>query len=147
MAMNQSCYAIITKQTGHEYFINQLSIYTVQSIKQKSNGAVFDAINAKDITEEQVPLISEQSIDNYEKSVSPLYEQMWKNGLEIQSLTTLRDLLLPKMMTGEIDISSIGLPTKYSFDWPLSYVFLMRVLYILLINHGIMERRIYPHMT
>ena len=59
----------------------------------------------------------------------------------------MRDCILPKLMSGEIDISNHELPTKYSFDWLLSYVFLMRVLYILLINHSIMERCIYPHMT
>ncbi len=55
MAMNQSCYAIIARNKGQEYYIHQLSLYAADSIKQKSNGAVFDTINAKDITEESVP--------------------------------------------------------------------------------------------
>ena len=110
MAMNQSCYAIIATAAGHEYYVHQLSLYAVRSIKQKSNGAVFDAINATDITEEMVPDLSEDKIASFEKEVTPLYEMVWANDKEIRTLSGVRDYLLPKMMSGEIDVSTLEIP-------------------------------------
>ena len=110
MAMNQSCYAISANTLGQEHYIHQLSLYAVGAIKQKSNGAIFDAINARDITEELVPNVPLSRIEAFEKQATPLYEQIWKNGLEIESLVHLRDYLLPKLMSGEIDVSDLPLP-------------------------------------
>ena len=110
MAMNQSCYAISANTLGQEHYIHQLSLYAVGAIKQKSNGAIFDAINARDITEELVPNVPLPRIEAFEKQATPLYEQIWKNGLEIESLVHLRDYLLPKLMSGEIDVSDLPLP-------------------------------------
>ena len=111
MAMNQSCYAITASVAGQEHYIHQLSLYAVESIKQKSNGAVFDAINAKDITEELVPNLDSESICLFERSVTPLYEMIWSNGRENESLIKIRDYLLPKLMSGEIDVSSLEIPS------------------------------------
>lgn len=116
MAMNQSCYAIMASTPGFEHYVHQLSLYAVKSIKQKSNGAVFDAINASDITEELVPDIITDEIISFEKEVSPLYEMIWTNENEIRSLSVIRDYLLPKLMSGEIDVSTLRIPTKYSFN-------------------------------
>jgi len=110
MAMNQSCYAITASVAGQEHYVHQLSLYAVESIKQKSNGAVFDAINAKDITEELVPNLDSESICLFERSVTPLYEMIWSNGRENESLIKIRDYLLPKLMSGEIDVSSLEIP-------------------------------------
>ena len=110
MAMNQSCYAIIASMPGFEHYIHQLSLYAVKSIKQKSNGAVFDAINANDITEELVPDLTKDDIISFEKEVSPLYEMIWMNEKEIRSLSATRDYLLPKLMSGEIDVSTLEIP-------------------------------------
>ena len=110
MAMNQSCYAISANTLGQEHYIHQLSLYAVGAIKQKSNGTIFDAINARDITEELVPNVPLSRIEAFEKQATPLYEQIWKNGLEIESLVHLRDYLLPKLMSGEIDVSDLPLP-------------------------------------
>ena len=109
MAMNQSCYAIVSSTTGFEHYIHQLSLYAVKSIKQKSNGAVFDAINARDITEELVPDLTIVDIISFEKKVSPIYEMICTNEYEIRSLSTIRDCLLPKLMSGEIDVSQLDL--------------------------------------
>ena len=41
--------------------------------------------------------------------VSPLYNTIWANQLENQRLSELRDTLLPKLMSGELDVSEIDL--------------------------------------
>lgn len=39
----------------------------------------------------------------------PIYRQIELNGIESQRLGSLRDALLPKLMSGEIDVSKVGL--------------------------------------
>ena len=39
----------------------------------------------------------------------PILEQIKKNEHEIQMLSSLRDTLLPKLMSGEIDVSKINI--------------------------------------
>ena len=43
----------------------------------------------------------------FEKLVSKLYLEVDKNNLEIIKLSSLRDNLLPKLMSGEIDVSKV----------------------------------------
>ena len=41
--------------------------------------------------------------------VKPMLEMMLENSLENEKLAILRDTLLPKLMSGEIDLSSIDI--------------------------------------
>lgn len=45
----------------------------------------------------------------FTETVSPLFQQMWENQDENNKLADIRDTLLPKLMSGEIDISAIQL--------------------------------------
>ena len=45
----------------------------------------------------------------YHKIVGPAFEIILKNQQEIHHLTTLRDTLLPKLMSGEIDVSEVDM--------------------------------------
>ena len=71
---------------------------------------------------------------------------MTVNKKQMMKLTRIRDCLLPKLMSGEIDVSNPDLPTKYSFGRLSGYVLLMGVLHILLIYHGIVKRCIDPYV-
>ncbi len=50
---------------------------------------------------------SEGEINSFQALVSPMYEQMRINAIENNKLKRLRDSLLPKLMSGEINASSI----------------------------------------
>ena len=43
-------------------------------------------------------------IQNFQYIVSPMYKQMKNNVVENQKLMQLRDSLIPKLMSGEIDV-------------------------------------------
>ncbi|MCK9323162.1 MAG: restriction endonuclease subunit S [Candidatus Methanomethylophilaceae archaeon] len=109
MAMNQSCYAIIGQKSDNQHYIHQLCLDMVDSIRQKSNGAVFDAINAKDIESEPIILLQEDTIEEFEKIATPIYEMIWTNESQNAKLRSVRDVLLPKLMSGEIDVSNLDL--------------------------------------
>lgn len=52
---------------------------------------------------------SAETLLQFENSVAPMYEMMKKNEDQSRKLTELRDALLPKLMSGEIDVSDLDL--------------------------------------
>lgn len=107
MAMNQSCYAIKGKADYSQYFIHQLSIQIVNSLKHKSNGAVFNAIVTRDFNSEIIIIPPALIIEKFEKLISPFYILLLENIKENEILINCRDSLLPKLMSGEIDVSQV----------------------------------------
>lgn len=108
MAMNQSCYALVGKN------IDQLMVYfytlrTVQALKYKASGAVFDAITTRDFESETIRLIADDTAAEFLSVAAPMFEQILGNSIENQRLAELRDALLPRLMAGEIDVSDLDL--------------------------------------
>ena len=57
----------------------------------------------------RIPLVipNDKVFEDYNNIVSSLFAQMSNNSKEITHLTTLRDTLLPKLMSGEIDVNEV----------------------------------------
>ena len=105
MAMNQSCYALVGKET------NQLLVYfytlmVVDRLKHKASGAVFDAITTRDFEAEKVSLLSSSAAHTFLSYAEPVFKLILYNTYENQRLTLLRDALLPKLMFGTIELSN-----------------------------------------
>ena len=56
-----------------------------------------------------IAVLNNKTMSNYDKLVSPLFALMKNNEEENRRLSKLRDVLLPKLMSGEIDVSNIEL--------------------------------------
>lgn len=56
-----------------------------------------------------VVLPSEEELAGFNTIASPLLEQIYSNRAENKRLSILRDTLLPKLMSGEIDVSAVQL--------------------------------------
>ena len=57
----------------------------------------------------ELVLPTEDELTEFQSLVSPMYAQMRINAVENDKLKRLRDSLLPKLMSGEIDVSDIQL--------------------------------------
>ena len=57
----------------------------------------------------QLYVPDEKSLEKFENIVSPMYRAMQENAKEIKILADTRDTLLPKLMSGEIDISNLDI--------------------------------------
>ena len=57
----------------------------------------------------RTPNPSEEEIDDYCSLADPIYAQIRNNEIESQKLKMLRDALLPKLMSGEIDVSKVDI--------------------------------------
>ena len=103
MAMNQSCFALKHKE-GKQFYLYNVVENLVKEIILGANGAVFNAINLNDLKRLKYAYSNERLIINFENKVSRFYEKMSLLEEENINLQQLRDTLLPKLLSGEIEI-------------------------------------------
>ena len=108
MAMNQSCYALVGKET-HQLLVYFYTLKAVDRLKHKASGAVFDAITTRDFESEQIMKLSHDDATAFLRVAEPMFQEVLNNNIENLRLSTLRDSLLPKLMSGEIDVSAVQL--------------------------------------
>ena len=108
MAMNQSCYALVGKET-HQLLVYFYTLKAVDRLKHKASGAVFDAITTIDFESEQIMKLSNDDARAFLCIAEPMFQNVLNNCIENLRLSTLRDSLLPKLISGEIDVSAVQL--------------------------------------
>ena len=108
MAMNQSCYALVGKDT-HQLLVYFYTLKAVDRLKHKASGAVFDAITTRDFESEIIMKLSDDDEKTFLDVAQPIYQAVLSNSIENLGLAALRDSLLPKLMSGEIDASAVQL--------------------------------------
>jgi type I restriction enzyme, S subunit len=103
MAMNQSCFALKNKADNQFYLYGAIRAL-LREIIQGANGAVFSAINLSDLNRLRLAVPQQELIDKYESIAATLFNQMSELEFENINLQSLRDSLLPKLLSGEIEI-------------------------------------------
>jgi type I restriction enzyme, S subunit len=103
MAMNQTCYALVPK-AGRYFFLNCLFKNIVAKLVHAAHGSVFDTITTKTFQPARVIMASEQLQDCFENLGAPMFHRILSNVVESDTLASTRDLLLPKLMSGEIRV-------------------------------------------
>ena len=97
MAMNQTCYAFMGNGHFMPYYIHQLSIETMSSLKNEAVGATFEALVTKDFENTEIVIASDDYIYIYNDMVTPYYKNILIKQKENLKLTELQSLLLAKM--------------------------------------------------
>lgn len=108
MAMNQSCYALAS-ETVDPLLVYFYVLKAVASLKHKASGAVFDAIVTRDFDGETINVLSDDDAKSVLAIIKPMMEAIHNNSEENIRLAALRDSLLPRLMSGELDVSSLDL--------------------------------------
>jgi len=78
-------------------------------VKSIVTGAVQPKISQANLRSVQVVIPPEHNLKEYNDLVEPLFSLLRANEEECKSLAALRDTLLPKLMSGEIDVSAVQL--------------------------------------
>ena len=68
----------------------------------RTEGSVIPHLYQKDFMDFEFPLPSPELMNKFEKTTQPMFNQIINNLKENKKLNSLRDLLLPKLMNGEI---------------------------------------------
>lgn len=100
--------AAIHSNNNHQSFV----LYTMFSLKKQldvfnGEGTVFGSINRNSLNEMPVLIPLSEKLDEFEALVAPMDAAIRNNYDEICRLEQLRDSLLPKLMSGELDVSDI----------------------------------------
>ena len=102
--------AAIHSKNNHQSFV----LYTMFSLKKQldvfnGEGTVFGSINRNSLNEMPIIIPSSEKLDEFETLVAPMDASIRNNYDEICHLEKLRDSLLPKLMSGELDVSDIDI--------------------------------------
>ena len=108
MAMNQSCYALAS-ETADPLLVYFYALKAVASLKHKASGAVFDAIVTRDFDSETINILSDDDSKSVLSIIRPMMDAIHNNSEENMRLAALRDSLLPRLMSGELDVSDLDL--------------------------------------
>jgi type I restriction enzyme S subunit len=101
MAMNQSCYGL-RGRARDSYFTYFNTYRLVESLKQRAHGSVFDTITRDTLAGVSIVYPNEQIICEFEYTLSPVMERIKENLKQAQTLTQLRDTLLPRLISGQL---------------------------------------------
>lgn len=103
MAMNQSCYALRSR-AGASYFLFLATQRAVSELQRRAHGSVFDTIVRTTFGSISVASPPADVLGTFEELVRPFFDLILANLRESQTLAALRDLLLPKLLSGEIRV-------------------------------------------
>jgi len=76
------------------------------SISHIVTGAVQPKINQGNLKDLEVVIPPKEAVKNYCEIIDPLFDKYFKNIVQIQKLETLRDTLLPKLMSGVVRVQN-----------------------------------------
>lgn len=102
--------AAIHSKTNHQSFV----LYTMYSLKKQldvfnGEGTVFGSINRNSLNDMSILIPSNEAIEEFERIVAPMDAAIRNNYDEIYRLQAIRDSLLPRFMSGELDVSDTDL--------------------------------------
>ena len=105
---NQQINAVIPANEDDEFYL----YYAMHSIKQEllgigATGSATLNVNKGAFSNIEIPWPERSAMDTYVRTVEPLFKAIEANTLESLRLQELRDTLLPKLMSGEIDVSKV----------------------------------------
>ena len=89
----------------NEYLYCYLKKFNYQTMG--STSSIATAVNSKIIKAMLFVIPTDDEINKFHTIVKPIFNQIKLNQIENSNLIQLRDTLLPKLMSGEIDVSKV----------------------------------------
>ena len=105
MAMNQTCYALRSR-AGADFALYCNARHFIDRLVQGGHGSIFDTITTSTFEATNVLLAPEEVLLAFDQRVIPLFQKVHANLLQSRALATLRDTLLPKLLSGELGVST-----------------------------------------
>ena len=109
--LNQRMYRIRAKQGMNTNYLYAClnSTEVCNSLKEKALGSVQKYVNTGAINSIQIKVPASDKMEEIGNILDPIFLQMETNILENEALIQMRDTLLPKLMSGEVDVSDIDI--------------------------------------
>lgn len=101
---NQGFKSLVPKKAG-TFFLYCFLKYATPEIENKSTGSTFKEASGALIKSLQTIMPNQKIFEDFETIVSPLFTRIEYLETESSRLSALRDTLLPKLMSGELEVS------------------------------------------
>lgn len=105
VAINQGYIGILCDKYVSNYFMFLWCKANMVTIENAGNGSVFQEISKSAFKSLDFKVPPIERLKQFDREVEPMFQKMKSNTIQIRTLTTLRDYLLPKLMSGAVKLS------------------------------------------
>ncbi|HET7510433.1 MAG TPA: restriction endonuclease subunit S [Solirubrobacterales bacterium] len=106
MTLNQSCYALRGNNGVGQFFLFHLLRRAVAVLQSRAHGSVFSTITRATFDSVMAAIPPQEEINQFEELAQPIFARIHAAMREANELAEVRDVLLPRLISGEIRVSS-----------------------------------------
>ena len=106
MTTNQAVCSLIPKQ-HYAYYNYLLMRSNTKELESKAVGSAQQNISKGIVEETRVILPPPPAVERFDETVGPLFDRWIANLYQSRTLATLRDTLLPKLLSGELSVRNL----------------------------------------
>jgi type I restriction enzyme, S subunit len=109
--INEHVFLLRSELLGQYYLFQLISSKGIldQLIARGSAKAAQPGLNQVEVNDSKFVLPSKELLSAFNNTIEPLVAKQLENGKQIQTLQQTRDILLPKLLSGELDVSELEL--------------------------------------
>ena len=100
---------LITLIPNKEFISAKYLYLWLKQLHITGTGTTQQQLTVPDFQKTEIIVPSQEIVTRFTTTVEPIFEKIWANQSENEKLSSLRDTLLPKLMSGELDVSDIDL--------------------------------------
>ena len=105
VAINQGFIALKCNERASNFFMLNWCQTNMAEIESRATGTTFAEISKQNFRPIRVVLPSKELMSAFTAKVAPLYSKITANLHQSRTLATLRDTLLPKLLSGELSVA------------------------------------------
>lgn len=103
---NQQINSIVPKEDFYRYFLYLFMLSSRDILEALASGGTATMnLNTGDFSKMLIPYCGDELLNSFNQKVYSFFEKIFANQKQIQTLETLRDNLLPKLMSGEVRVN------------------------------------------
>jgi type I restriction enzyme S subunit len=100
----------IQSRKGQQVFLLHRLFETFKEEDSMGNGSIFKAVSKQEVLGLPFLVPSDKLVAQFEAIAKPMWLMIQNLSVKNQNLRTTRDLLLPKLISGELDVSTLPEP-------------------------------------
>ncbi len=107
ISINQGFIAMVCDKKLSNYYVLYWLTYAMDEIKNRAAGTTFSEISKSAFRPIKLLLPDKEIRKKFDSIVQPIVNNLIENEIEIQTLQQTRNTLLPKLLSGELDVSEV----------------------------------------
>jgi len=104
VAINQGYIGIICDNDISNYFMLLWLKINMEKVISKANGSTFLEISKSNFKTIEIVIPDKNVLSEFQKIAEPIFEKIKENEIETRTLTQIRNTLLPRLMSGELEV-------------------------------------------